>query len=176
VTPNYLKPCHFVNLVHPSYLQIYAFIFISTMLKNDKLLPTGTWSESHAPFRPHCSISYVDATYCYRRSGMVCHYHEPCKNGRTNRDALWVVNSGGPKEACINGESRLPHEKGQFWAGKRQPTVKLGNTIHAQQWCSLLSNYFDHIFIFCMVLAMHFTCGTHTDHDERQPTHDKFHQ
>ena len=28
----------------------------------------------------------------------VCHDREPCKNGGTDRDAVWVVNLGGPKE------------------------------------------------------------------------------
>jgi len=27
----------------------------------------------------------------------VCHDREPCKNGRTDQDAVWVVDSGGPK-------------------------------------------------------------------------------
>jgi len=26
----------------------------------------------------------------------VCHDREPCKNGGTDRDAVWVVNLGGP--------------------------------------------------------------------------------
>jgi len=59
--------------------------------------------------RPHRSIAYADAAYCYRRSSevclsvslSVCHNHEPCKSDRTNRDALWVVDSGEPKEPCL---------------------------------------------------------------------------
>jgi len=27
----------------------------------------------------------------------VCHDLQHCRNGETDRDALWVVNSGGPK-------------------------------------------------------------------------------
>jgi len=27
---------------------------------------------------------------------LVCHTSEPCKNGCTNRDAVWVVGSDGP--------------------------------------------------------------------------------
>jgi len=60
------------------------------------------------------STAYVDAAYCYRPSSVVCrsvglsvcHSSEPCKNGRTNRDAIWVVGSDGPKESCIRWESR----------------------------------------------------------------------
>jgi len=31
----------------------------------------------------------------------VCHTSEPYKNGCTNRDAVWVEDSGEPKEPCI---------------------------------------------------------------------------
>jgi len=31
----------------------------------------------------------------------VCCTSEPCKNGWSDRDAVWVVDSGGPKEPCI---------------------------------------------------------------------------
>jgi len=31
----------------------------------------------------------------------VCHSNEPCKNGSTDQDAVWVEDSGGPKEASV---------------------------------------------------------------------------
>jgi len=31
----------------------------------------------------------------------VCHSSEPCKNGWTDRDAVWVVDLGASKEACV---------------------------------------------------------------------------
>jgi len=31
----------------------------------------------------------------------VCHTSEPCKNCCTDRDAVWVEDSGGPREPCI---------------------------------------------------------------------------
>jgi len=31
----------------------------------------------------------------------VCHSREPCKNGWTERYAVWDVDSGGLKEACV---------------------------------------------------------------------------
>ena len=31
----------------------------------------------------------------------VYHTSEPCKNGSTNQDAIWVEDLGGPKEPCI---------------------------------------------------------------------------
>jgi len=53
---------------------------------------------------------YVDAICCYRRSSLVCrsfcrpvcHHREPCKNGWTDRYAVWVVDWSGPKEPCIS--------------------------------------------------------------------------
>jgi len=42
-----------------------------------------------------------------------CHTSEPCKNGWTDRDAVWVEDSGGPRELV-----QIPHGKGQFWGGK----------------------------------------------------------
>jgi len=69
---------------------------------------------------------YVDAAYCYRLSSVVCwsvslsvcHSSEPCKNGWTDRDAVWVEDSGGPKEPRIWCRSASPHGKGQFWGGR----------------------------------------------------------
>jgi len=59
-------------------------------------------------FRPHHSIMYADAAcwgYCYRPSSVVClsfrHSIESCKNGWSDRDAVWVEDSGWPKEPCI---------------------------------------------------------------------------
>jgi len=35
----------------------------------------------------------------------VCHSREPCKNGWTYRDAVWILNSGGPKEPCVTWQA-----------------------------------------------------------------------
>ena len=56
--------------------------------------------------RPHRSTTYVDAAYSYRPSSVVCrsvrwsvcHTSEPCKNGCTDRAAVWVEDLGGPGE------------------------------------------------------------------------------
>ena len=60
----------------------------------------------------------------------VCHSREPCKNGWTDRNGVWVEDSGGPKEPCIGWGSRLPRGKGQFW-GRRKgwPVVKYMDTL-----------------------------------------------
>jgi len=80
-------------------------------------------------FRPNRSVTYVDAAYCYRLRSMVC--RSVClsvglsqswalQNGWTDRDAVWVVESDGPKESCIR-RGPDPHEKGQFWGGGAAP-------------------------------------------------------
>jgi len=40
----------------------------------------------------------------------VCHTSEPCKNGCTDQDAVWVEELGEPKEPCIIWGSRSPWE------------------------------------------------------------------
>ena len=58
--------------------------------------------------------------------------HELCKSGRTGRDAIWVLDSGGTKEGCI----RLG--------------CTLANTIELSVYGSdaaFLSNYFDHLLL-----------------------------
>jgi len=44
----------------------------------------------------------------------VCHNRAPCKNGPRDRDAVWDIDSGEPKEPCIRCGSRSPHVKWQF--------------------------------------------------------------
>ena len=46
----------------------------------------------------------------------VCNNLEPCKNGWTNRDVVWGVDSGGSKEPSLD-RGPDPHAKGQFWEG-----------------------------------------------------------
>jgi len=68
---------------------------------------------------------YVDAAYRYRPSSMVFRSvgrsSEPRKNSWTNRDAVWVVGSDGPRESCVRWysrgvEGRCGHGIGnQFW-------------------------------------------------------------
>jgi len=51
------------------------------------------WGEGHAPTCP--------TTLWYKL----------CKNGWTDRDAVWVMDSGGPKEACIRWGPDPPCER-----------------------------------------------------------------
>ena len=59
----------------------------------------------------------------------VCHTSEPCKNGWTDQDAVWVVGLDGPKELCIGKGVQIPHGKGQFWEGKGRPVLKYRDTL-----------------------------------------------
>jgi len=64
--------------------------------------------------RPHRSTTYVDAAYCYWPSSVVCHSvclsvcltSETCKNGCTDRDAVWVEGSDGPSNHVLDGVHR----------------------------------------------------------------------
>jgi len=40
----------------------------------------------------------------------VCYNHKPCHNCQTDRDAIWVVDSGGPKVPCFGGGPEPPCE------------------------------------------------------------------
>jgi len=78
--------------------------------------------------RPHRSITYVDAAFCYRPSSVVCrsvcHTNEPCKKGCTEQDTVWVEDLGESKEPCIRWGSRSPMGRGNF-EGKRASHCKL---------------------------------------------------
>jgi len=55
----------------------------------------------------------------YRPSNMVrqsvYHSREPCKNGLIDQDAIWVEDSGRPKEPHKGPDA---HRKGQLYAGE----------------------------------------------------------
>ena len=65
----------------------------------------------------------------------VCHDREPCKDGWTDRDAVWDVDFGVPREPCIRLRPE-PHAKGQFWGGKGRPIVKYRDSLQwaVQKW------------------------------------------
>ena len=66
----------------------------------------------------------LDGASCYRRSSVVClcvclsvgRVRGPCKSRQNDRDADWMVNSGGPKEPCIRWWSRCPERRRHFFA------------------------------------------------------------
>ena len=47
----------------------------------------------------------------------VCHTSEPCKNGCTDRAAVWVEDLGWPGNHVLDGV-QIPHGKGQIFEGE----------------------------------------------------------
>lgn len=71
--------------------------------------------------RPH---TVLDAGYCYRRCSVIClsvcvlgYTGESCRNGGTDRDAVWHVDSGGPgPRNCVLHEAPDLHTGwDNFW-------------------------------------------------------------
>ena len=106
--------------------------------------------------RPHRSITYVDAAYCYRQSSVVClsvghsicqwALLKPFKNGWTDRDAVLVMDSGEPKEEQVQsyspGVANVPS-----WKGTLVPPGEYDWTVRLRRRCSLMPNYFDHLLL-----------------------------
>jgi len=71
--------------------------------------------------------------------------HELCKNGWIDRFAVWIVDSGGPKEAQVQsylpGSANVPTWEGSTLA----PPGEYDWTVHLQRRCGLMSNYFDYL-------------------------------
>ena len=62
----------------------------------------------------------------------VCHTSEPCKNGCTDRAAVWAEDLGGPGNHVLEGV-QIPHGKGQifFGGGEWALTVKYRDTLRS---------------------------------------------
>jgi len=63
-----------------------------------------------------------------QRGLSVCHTSEPCKNGCTNRDAVWVEDSGGPRNHVLDGGPDSAMGRGNFEGGKGRSIVKYRDT------------------------------------------------
>ena len=66
---------------------------------------------------------YIDATYCYRLSSMVCRsvtIVSPAKMAELIAVPFGVRARVGPRNSALDG-SRSPHAKGQFLGGKDMP-------------------------------------------------------
>jgi len=74
----------------------------------------------------------------------VCHTSEPCKNVCTDRDAVWVEDSGGPKKS--------PMGKGNFEGGKGRPIVKYRDTLRSSvlRDVAMTTNFGTKIAINCL--------------------------
>ena len=124
-------PCHISHIAVILFVVRYCSITeLAPLLYDDTVI-----------IRPHRSTTYVDASYCYRSSSMVCqsvclsvcHTSAPCKNGCTDWGAVWVEDSG-PWEPLISWGSRSPDGKGQYFGvGKGRPIEKYRVTL----WSSM---------------------------------------
>jgi len=72
---------------------------------------------------------------CEPYRNAVCHTCEPYRNGWTDRNAVSVVDSGGPK-------------------GTLAPPGEYEWTVHLWQRCGLVSDYFDHLFTLLTATAI----------------------
>jgi len=89
--------------------------------------------------RPHHSTTYVDAAYPYRPNSVVCrfvclsvcHTSEPCKNGCTDRAAIWVEDLGGPGNHVLDGSPDPSMGRGKFLGENGRPIVKYRDTLRS---------------------------------------------
>jgi len=114
-----------VQLHHQNTGGMYCRVLMYILFRQNHLL--HVW----IIFRPHCRTVYVDAAYCYIPNSVicrsVCHSSEPCKNSWTDQDAVWVRDSGWPKNHVLDGLDP-PMGRGSF-EGKEWPIVKYRNPL-----------------------------------------------
>jgi len=77
----------------------------------------------------------------------VCHNREPCKNGWTDRDTIWVVDMSRPRKHVLNGGYmcthvttvymgvQIPYVKGQFWGQKGRLVWDVDLGQHKEEAC-----------------------------------------
>jgi len=112
----------------------HLIIFQGEITQSATLMCSHSHSIAEACYiiRPHRGTTYVDAAYCYRPSSVICHTSEPCTNGWTDRDTIWLRTQVGPGNHVLDGGPD-PHEKGQFCGMKGRPIVKYRDIL----WSSL---------------------------------------
>jgi len=80
-------------------------------------------------------VWYVDAACFYRPSSVVCpsvcHSSEPCKNGWTDWDVIWVEESGWPSESHISTFVVMQHVA---WVCKQRPILVMISYNSANAW------------------------------------------
>jgi len=82
--------------------------------------------------------------------------HELCKNGWTDQFGIWVVDLGKPKEAHAQSYSPGGWRQCAHMGGTLVPAGEYDWTVRLRQWCSLTSNYFEHLFGYEFIT--HTTC------------------
>jgi len=79
---------------------------------------------------------------CRSACRSVGHSSDPCENGSTDRDAIWVEDSSGPKEACSRWSAHC-----RRLANTTEPVACGGDA-------AFLSNYFDHLLLLLWPLCV----------------------
>ena len=73
------------------------------------------------------------------------------QNAWTDRFVVWVVDSGGPKEAEVQsyspGCANVPRRRAHWHIGATW-RIRLNWTVHLRRRCGLKPNYFDHLLYF----------------------------
>jgi len=116
--PCFLPPNHFylssyhLTLFHFTIMQQ---VYLSTLIIFPVLLRCiAVLRPQMRPILTDRVVSSVTLLVCL----WVCYTSEPCKNGCTDRAAVWVEDLGGPREPCIRWGSRSHHGKGQIFGGE----------------------------------------------------------
>jgi len=88
--------------------------------------------------------------YRYGHSAVSC-----AKNGWTDQDAVWVVDSDGPKEGCVTWDA--------YWRN-------LANTIEPSVCCgdaAFWSKFFDHLLLLLLLESIMAQTNAHSGTDRR---------
>jgi len=121
-----------------AWCEVSSNVALSTFIKRTRWTLSMAIAMMTATWEPLTGIiiSPHRTTIVTQKHGLfVCHSCEPCKNGWTNWDAIWVVESGWPKEPCIR------------WGCTLAQPGEYDGTFHMQRRCWLISNYFDHLLL-----------------------------
>ena len=139
-------------------LLLVTIIFKTLYFRQVLLVYSNKWrteAGSHIELAGHTDISdWYGATipnlrlvwrrrylpYRFQRYWMtLC--HELCKNGWTDRDAVWVVDSGGSKKACIRWGAHWRH-----LANTIEPSMCGGDAVYCQITLTTCCNIFSLTF------------------------------
>jgi len=80
-------------------------------LQDRESLPAKDQCSTTVPRHQPIAIDRIAWSVCLS----VCHIREPRKNGSTDRDTIWMVDSGGPKDPCVRWGQHLPWEWAILW-------------------------------------------------------------
>ena len=98
-------PYHCLTNISASFITYHKFLRIIAR----KRLPMAlVYFQSSSA----CSMA------CFYSMSTVGHMGEPCKNGWTNRDAIWEIDLCEPRTPCDRWGSRYPNGKGQFYGSQ----------------------------------------------------------